>query len=160
MQNISGFGLVVSLIASVSFPAGIVLTQFADDADPVDMASIQIKDATMGLNGDLISWSKATRVPCVLNVIPGSDDDKNLSVLANNNRVGRGKIGVQDIITITIRYPDGSTAILTPGIITDSMFAKSIASSGRMKSKAYAFAFENITRTDALFGILNGTLAL
>lgn len=147
MQDISGFGLVVSLIASVTFPAGITLTQFADDADPVDMASIQIADKAMGLNGDLVAWSKATAVPCVFNIIPGSDDDRNLAILAENNRVGRGKIGARDVITVTISYPDGTTAYLYPGIITDSMFGKSVASSGRMKSKPYVFTFENFTRS-------------
>lgn len=146
MQDISGFGLVVSLIASNTFPTGIVLTQFADDADPIDLASIKIADTGMGLNGDLITWAKAVAVPCVLAVVPGSTDDTNLSILAENNRVGRGKNGARDVITMTVRYPDGSTAFLDPGVITDAMFAKSVSSAGRMKSKPYAFAFENITR--------------
>jgi hypothetical protein len=146
MQDISGFGLIVTLIASNTFPAGITLTQFADDADPVDMQSIQVADKAMGLNGDLVTWAKATPVPCILNIIPGSDDDRNMSILAENNRVGRGKLGSRDVITLTIVYPDGSTAFLNPGVLTDAMLAKSIASAGRMKSKNYTFAFENITR--------------
>lgn len=147
MQDISGFGLVVSLIASNTFPAGIVLTQFADDSDPVDLASIQIADKAMGLNGDLITWAKATAVPCVLNIIAGTDDDRNLSILAENNRVGRGKLGSRDIITVTIRYPDGTTMTLNPGAITDAMFGKSVASAGRYKTKTYTFSFENLTRS-------------
>lgn len=144
MQDISGFGLVVSLIASNTYPVGIVLTQFADDADPVDMTSIQIADKAMGLNGDLITWAKAVPVPCVLNVVPGSPDDIALSILAQNNRVGRGKQGARDVITMIIRYPNGLAVTLSPGAITDAMFGKSIASAGRMKSKNYTFAFENM----------------
>lgn len=146
MQDISGFGLIVGLVASVTFPAGITITQFSDDADPVDISSIQIADKAMGLNGDLLTWARAVPVPCTLNVIPNSNDDLNLSILAENNRVGRGKTSNRDVITITITYPDGSTVFLDPGVMTDAMFGKSIASAGRMKTKPYLFTFENITR--------------
>ena len=147
MIDVSGVGLVVNIKASNTFPSGFAVTQFADDADPVDMASIQIADKAMGLNGDLITWAKATPVPCILNIIPGSDDDRNLSILAENNRVGRGKIGARDSITMTITYPDGTVVYLNPGVLTDAMFGKSVASAGRMKSKNYTFAFENLTRS-------------
>lgn len=143
VNDISGFGLTVTLIASNTFPAGIAVTQFADDSDPLDISSIRIADTAMGLNGDLISWSKAVPVPAVLNVIPGSDDDLNLSILANANRVGKGKSSAHDEITMTIVYPDGSVVTMLSGKITDAMFGKSVSSSGRLKTKAYAFSFES-----------------
>lgn len=146
MQDISGFGLIVTLIASNTYPVGIVITDFADDADPVDIASVQIADKAMGLNGDLIVWAKAVPVPCVLNVIPDSPADIALAILAENNRVGRGKQSARDAITMTVTYPDGTSIFLDPGIMTDAMFGKSVASAGRMKSKAYTFAFENMTQ--------------
>lgn len=147
MPDISGFGLRVQIVASVTFPQGINLTQFADDQDPLDMASIQIADKAMGLNGDLIIWSKANPLPAVLNIVPNSDDDRNLSVLAENNRVGKGKTGTRDVITMTIIYPGGATITLSQGAITDAMFGQSVASSSRMKSKTYAFSFENKVET-------------
>ncbi len=143
MQNISGFGLGVNVVASNTFPAGFVVTQFADDADPFDIPSIAIADKAMGLNGDLIVWNKATPIGITLNVISGSDDDRNLAILAEANRVGRGKRGAQDVITMTAVYPDGTVLTLTPGAITDGMPGTSIASAGRKKTKAYAFTFEN-----------------
>lgn len=146
-QDISAFGIRVQLTASETFPAGITITQFADDADPVDLPSMQIRDKAMGVNGDLISWSKANPVAATLNVVPGSDDDINLAVLFEANRVGRGKIGARDIINATVIYPDGSVTSLTQGIITDGMPGNSVASAGRLKSKAYAFAFENVNRS-------------
>ena len=144
MSDISGFGLSVSLTASITFPSGITVTQFADDADPIDLTSMQIRDKAMGLNGDLLTWSKANAIPFTLNVIPNGDDDNNLAVLFEANRVGRGKKAVQDIISVTVNYPDGSTKTLTPGAITDGMPSNGVASAGRMKTKAYMFAFENI----------------
>ena len=147
MQDISAFGIRVQVIASQTFPAGISITQFADDADPFDAPSMQIRDKAMGVNGDLISWSKANPIPVTLNVVPGGDDDINLSVLFEANRVGKGKFGARDVISIVAIYPDGSVAAFSQGVITDGQPANSAQSSGRLKSKAYAFAFENVNRS-------------
>lgn len=145
MNDISGFGLRINLIASNTFPAGIIITQFADDADPLDMASIQVADTAMGLNGDLVTWSRAVPIPCVFAVIPGSDDDRNLSVLLEANRASQGKFSARDIITATLMYPNGQPVGLLQGKITNGMPATSIASAGRMKSKPYIFAFQGKT---------------
>jgi hypothetical protein len=146
-MDIAAFGLRVQLVASQTFPSGISISQFADDADPFDSPTIQIKDKAMGLNGDLISWSKATPPTVTLNVIPGSEDDQNLSVLFEANRVGKGKIGARDVVSLTVIYPDSSTVSYTQGVITDGQPANSATSSGRLKTKAYSFAFENVNRT-------------
>jgi len=147
MQDISAFGIRVQVIASETFPSGISITQFADDADPFDAPSMQIRDKAMGVNGDLISWSKANPIPVTLNVVPGGEDDLNLSVLFEANRVGKGKFGARDVISIVALYPDGSVAAFSQGVITDGQPANSTQSSGRLKSKAYAFAFENVNRS-------------
>lgn len=141
--DISGFGTQIQLVASNTFPAGITITQFADDADPLDFPSQQIADKAMGLNGDLETWSKATPINMTVNVIDGSDDDINLSILADANRVAKGKLSVRDVITATITYPSGSFVTCINGKLTDAMPGKSIASSGRLKTKAYVFTFEN-----------------
>jgi hypothetical protein len=143
MQNISGFGIVLSIIASKTFPVGLVINQFADDADPLDVPSLQIADKAMGLNGDLIVWSKANPLVVTLDVIPGSFSDINLSILLEANRVGRGKIGARDTITMTVLYPAGNFIVLSNGVITDGMPFNSVSSAGRLKSKNYAFSFEN-----------------
>lgn len=146
-ENITGFGLKVQIVASTTFPVGITITQFADDADPFDAPSIQIADKAMGLNGDLITWNKANPILATINVIAGSSDDNNLSILFETNRVGKGKLSVNDTITMTAIYPDGSTRTYTEGRITDGMPGDSVASEGRQKTKAYLFAFENTIGT-------------
>lgn len=146
-QDISGFGLQINIVASVTFPTGFIVTQFADDGDPFDLPSIQIADKAMGLNGDLITWSKASPLLVTINVIPGSDDDKNLSIVFDANRVGRGRKPVRDSITMTGIYPNGNTITLTAGKITDGMFGNAVASAGRLKTKAYMFAFEGDDKT-------------
>lgn len=149
MENISGFGLSIQVNATTTFPAGFTLTQFADDGDPFDLPSIQIADKAMGLNGDLITWSVAQPVNITINVIPDSEDDRNLSILLEANRVGRGKQSARDEVTVVGIYPDGSTISLSPGIITDGMPSSGVASSGRKKSKAYMFTFEGYNKTSA-----------
>ena len=145
MQNVSGYGLSINIIASNTFPIGFGVTEFADDNDPLDVPSLQIGDSAMGLNGDLIAWSKANPIKVTLNVIPGSVDDRNLSILLDANRVGKGKVGARDTITMNIQYPepDGSFVQLINGIITDGMPFTAVASSGRKKTNNYQFTFEN-----------------
>lgn len=144
MADISGFGLVVNCIASVTFPSGFPISQFADDGDPFDLPSLQVGDKAMGLNGDLVTWRKANPIAITINVVPNSEDDKNLAILLEANRAGKGKKLANDVITMTAVYPDGKTTTLTAGAITDGMPGNSVASAGRLKSKPYIFAFENI----------------
>lgn len=143
MQNISGFGLSASIIASKTFPIALYLTEFADDTDPFDIPSLQIADKAMGLNGDLLTWSKPNPINATLSVVPGSFTDINLAILLEANRVGKGKIGARDVITLTVFYPAGNFIIVQNGAITDGPPSSSVASSARLKSKTYGFTFEN-----------------
>lgn len=143
--NIGGFGLVVTLIASKTFPATLTLESFADDADPFDFPDLQIADIAMGLNGDLLTWSKAMPLVTQIALIPESDDDNNMSVLLAANRVGKNLNSAQDVITLVGKYPSGYTVSLTSGKLTNGTISNSVASSGRMKSKVYKFAFQNVT---------------
>lgn len=145
VNDITGYGLVVVLSASNTFPAGMAITQFADDADPLDISAIKIADTAMGLNGDGIKWSKAVMNPMVLNVIPNSVDDVNLAILANANRVSQGTANAKDIITAVVTYADGTVITLNQGFITDAPFGSGVSSAGRLKTKAYTFSFSSST---------------
>lgn len=143
--NIGGFGLIVALRASNTFPAGMTVQQFADDADPFDFPDLQVADVAMGLNGDLLTWSKAMPLVTQIAVVPESDDDNNLAVLLAANRVGKNKQSAQDVITLVGTYPSGYVVTLSNGRLTNGSISNSIASAGRMKSKVYKLAFQNIT---------------
>lgn len=148
MQDVSGFGTTLNLIASNTFPSGFLISAFADDADPFDMPSIEIKGSAMGLNGDLIVWSKATPLGLTVAVIEGSDADTNLGIVFEANRVSLGKASVGDVITVTAVYPSGRTITLDGGVMTNGMPGPSVASAGRLKTKVYMFKFE--TKADTL----------
>ena len=145
MQNISGFGLVINIIADTTFPVGFVVTQLADDTDPLDTPPVRIADLALGLNGDPISWSKAIALPMVLNVIPNSDDDRNLQILADANRVAQNKNSANDVITATIIYPDGTRITMTEGKLCDAPFGLGVSTAGRMKTRSYSFLFASKT---------------
>jgi hypothetical protein len=142
--DIGGFGLIITLRASSTFPAGMIIQQFADDADPFDFPDLQVADIAMGLNGDLLTWSRAMPLVTQLAVVPESSDDNNLAVLLAANRVGKNKQSAQDKITLVGKYPSGYSVTLTNGRLTNGSISNSIASAGRMKSKVYKFAFENV----------------
>lgn len=143
MENISGFGLIVNILASNTFPVGLIIDQFADDTDPFDLPSLKIAETKMGTNGDLIGWSTPNAIVVTLGVIPQSFSDLNLAILLEANRVGRGKISARDVITMIGIYPNGIPIILRNGFMTDGLPGNSVASSARLKSKTYTFAFEN-----------------
>lgn len=141
--DISGFGLRINVIADKTFPNGVLLSEFADDADPFDLPAIAYADKAMGLNGDLITWSKATPLDITLNLIPDGEDDKNLSALAEANRVSKGKNSAGDTITLVKTDVTGKTTTLTGGRLTNAMPGTSVSSAGRKKTKAFTFTFES-----------------
>lgn len=144
---IGGIGSRIQVVASNTFPVGFTLTQFADDIDSYDLPSMEIAGKAMGANGDLLVYPKATPIDVSVGLIPGSDDDKNMAILANANRVARGKLGANDIITMTIIYPDNSFITLIDGAITHFMPGNSMSSAQRKKSRVYQLTFQDLSGT-------------
>ena len=53
-QIISGIGLQIQLVSTVTFPnGGFIITQFADDTDPLDVPSMQIGDGEIAFANTL-----------------------------------------------------------------------------------------------------------
>ncbi|MBP3514297.1 MAG: hypothetical protein Q4P84_00070 [Elusimicrobiales bacterium] len=143
MQDVSFIGGKVTVIAAPTFPQGFEISEFADDADPLDFPAAQIAEYGMGVNGDLVVWTRAAALEVTLNIIPNSDADKNLSILYDMNRAAKGKISAQDVITLVASYPDGTRKILSNGKLVSGVPAGSASSNGRIKTKEYKFVFEN-----------------
>lgn len=143
MQDVSGTGLSLTVIATSSYPSGFLCTAFADDADPLDFPEQQITEYGMGLNGDLVTWSSPKPLEVTIAVIPGTDEENYLDFLFEANRVAKGKKTANDIITFIATYPDGTRKTLTPGKIVSGLPGNSVASGGRIKTKSFKFVFEN-----------------
>lgn len=147
MQDVSASGFTLVLRASETFPNGFTITEVADDADPFDIPAVEIASTAMNVNGDLVTWSSPTPMTPTINVIPGSESDKNLSILWDANRAARGKRRARDTITLVASYPDGSTKTFSEGKMTSGMPGGSVASGGRIKTNAYVFAFQDFSQT-------------
>jgi hypothetical protein len=147
MQNISGFGLSVTIYASTTFPTGVTITEFADDADPLDTPELDLADTAMGSNGDMVTWSRPQGIEVTLNVIATSEDDTNLAQIFEANRIGKNKKSAQDQITLAASYPQGGQANASPGVMVTGTALPAVQSSGRYKSRSYRFKFENITKS-------------
>ncbi|KOQ24223.1 hypothetical protein ABW38_00435 [Achromobacter xylosoxidans] len=149
MYDTSAIGVALRCVASESFPAGFTITEFADDADPFDIPAIDIATAGMNVNGDMVVFSAPTPITITISVIPGSDADNNLAVIFEANRAAKNKRHARDEITLVGTYPDSSSLKLSEGKMISGMPGNSPASAGRIKSKTYTFAFQNLSRTRA-----------
>jgi|ERR1043165_5780111 hypothetical protein len=143
--DISGFGGLITVQTTFTFPEPVPFTQFPDDQPPFDFESIEIAEMVMGNNGDGVKWSKAVVIKMGINLIPYSTDDTTMSVLLENNRVGKGKFSAKDSITLNIFYSNGRFKTLSGGSILAGKPAPGWESSGRLTTKDFKFGFENIT---------------
>lgn len=143
MEDISGIGITVTIFASKTFPAGLTISQFADDADPLDLPDVELLAEGMNVNGELVTWLTPKPLTVDINVIPNTEDAKNLDILFDANRPAYKKVAVRDLITFVVNYPDGKKKILNNGRPKTYAAASSIASAGRYKSRHYQFVFEN-----------------
>lgn len=148
MINISAFGLSAQILADSTFPNGFPVTEFADDADPLDSPDLATADTGMGLNGDLIVWSRPAGIEITVNVIPTSTGDSNLDALLEANRVSKGKAGARDTITIVFTYPSGQTVTCSNGVIISGPVVSSVAGQGRIKTRQYHFRFEKLSKSN------------
>lgn len=142
MEEISVLGAKAWLTADKTFPAGFAITKFPADSDGIDIPEIQIGNAEMGVNGDLITYRTAVANTLTISVIPGSDEDKNLQILLDRNRVAKGRMYEQDNITLVVTLNNGTTHTFSNGIIMSGELGYSLTSQGKIRTKRYGFMFE------------------
>lgn len=149
VNDISGFGSKINLQSVPTYPAGILITTASDDQDFFDSANQAVGEVAMGVNGDMVFWSKAIANPFSISVVPDSVDDKKLATLFALNKVGKGKVSAGDLVQVIVTYPNGDKVTLINGKLVEGPAMSSVASSGRKKSKQYMFKFENFVTAPA-----------
>ena len=147
MFDISGFASVVRLTATSTFPNGFDVTEFADDADAIEITDLTVGDTGMGLNGDLLVWSRPAVIEFAVNVIPGSQADVNCGILLEANRVAKGKRSARDVISAVANYSTGEIVTLSKGKIITGTVIPGIQQTGRIRTKTYRVRFENVSKT-------------
>lgn len=143
MSYISAMGIKATIVALPSYPVGFTLSQFADDGDSINVPDMTIMQSGMGVNGDLVVWP--TAVPCEIevNLIPGTEDCKNMENLFKLNLVQKNKVASKDVLTMTINHPDGRIDVLTNGYIVAGKPIQDYSSNGRAKTRTFRMVFEN-----------------
>lgn len=143
MQDIGGLGSKVTIIAVPTFPQGFTITEFASDSDPIVIDDVEVTNTEVGVNGDVVSWHRATTIPVEISVIPNSESDRNLQILVNANRGAKNKVSLNDDITMSIACADGTIETYTGGKIVSGRIGKTISSDGKMRTGTYRFVFSN-----------------
>jgi hypothetical protein len=141
MQNISGFGTTIDLLAIQTFPLGFSIRHFADDVDPLTAELVEPSGFEMLYDGTLFPFSKAAPIKVGVSVLADSDDDINLKILMQTRSIKSNLLPIDDFISWSINYPDNSKILLSNGTILTGQLLTSISSSGRKKSNTYNFVF-------------------
>lgn len=146
MANIGITGLSMALTASNSFK-GIPFTikQFADAQAPLDVPNIDQGTGTMCINGRFVSWQTANAIPVTINLSPGTQEAKNMLLLAQLNRIQDGKNVAGDVITLAVTYPTGEKAVFTNGVITSAPPFTPATGEGRQGNLTFSFLFGGVT---------------
>jgi len=145
MTIISATGSVAYIRASVSFPDGFNVSDWAHDSDPFDSPSVVIAEDANNMNGQRVVWSVSNVKPFTIGVIPASPSDKKLRDLLRFNDSSGGKVPLGDIIEMVITFPNGTLMTYLNGSIMSGSPGQSSTSKGQLKSKIYEFSFESAT---------------
>lgn len=141
--DISAMGLKVQIIAVPTYPVGITITHFADDGDSLNIPELTTMQTAMGVNGDLVAWRVATPCEVELNLIPGTDDCKEMENLFNLNMTQKNRVSSKDLLQMVITHPDGHQSVLSNGYIIAGKPIQDYSSSGRANSRSFRMVFEN-----------------
>jgi|LSQX01.2.fsa_nt_gb hypothetical protein len=143
-HDISAAGTVVIIKALPTFPQGIICTDFAHDADPLDVENITVAETSANCNGAMVKAGTTSLKNPKLSVIPGSPSDVALNHLLIANTPAMGRVPTNDNLTMTVIYPSGVTRTFANGVITGGPVAPGIASAGSLKSSEYTMSFQDV----------------
>ena len=141
MSDFSHFGTIATVSASNTLPIPQPITHFSDDADGMDLPEVAVSEMVMGTNGDAGTYSVAAPIALTVNLLPNTSSHQVMNVIFEANRPEKGKRPARDKITLTRIAPDGSTLVLSGGVIISGTPATSMASSGRLKTASYKMKF-------------------
>lgn len=141
-HNISVSGLQISVLGSKVLPV-FTLTSFADDADPFDIGTVDISDQGINANGDMVVWSTPVVKEITINLIPNSEDDRNMQLVASSNLTQGRSYKVLDELQLVGSYPDG-TRVVAKGCVLKSADIGTKSAQFRRKTNQYVFAFQEI----------------
>jgi len=148
MKDISTVG------ASIEFSGGLneTINEFSDEGTPFEAPDVEVSDNQKNLNGEMISSRKPAVYPLSVTVIPGSQNDKNLTAfLAKCSLMpgaGAGVGGMKVDCTLTIPDIDGGgfrNYKYGNGRIKSGPTGPSSSAEGRQSARTFTFEFESFS---------------
>ena len=134
---------------------GDIITDFMDDANPIEFQDVDTCNIEWSCNGRMIRTAKPSALMVSITVIPGSSSDADLHHIWINSFVGGGT-GNLDIVnqrhTLRIRYRSGYGFTLSGGTCVSGPPGAGVNASGKMGGNTYTFAFETIQSSSVSAG--------
>lgn len=141
----------VSFAGSTITVAGRTISQFMDDANPVEFPDMEVTNIGMNFNGKMIRNAKAAACMMSLTVIPSSPDDVFLHGLLMKYHVQDGKNNAaqwETSLTASISVGGNrakKTWSFSGGTFVSGPGGPSASGDGKMQGRTYTFAFAKIT---------------
>jgi len=162
MVDVSGVNPVVSLTLPPLYPT-LMLTNLADEGNPVDIQDIEVTGHSVSVNGRLVTWNKPSAHIATIGVLAGTHDDIALTTaLEAHNACGNGKadsltqpyfpdsvvlvisMGFHSVGGTQTAIPDVTT--LSGGKLVSGQPGPSVDAEGKKQTKTFTFVFENCIR--------------
>ena len=143
----------VSFAGSTITVAGVKITQFMDDANPVDFPDVEVSSVGINCNGKMIRYAKPAPIMMSVTVIPGSSDDKQLWSKwrsyhledAKNNQ-GTWTQSLTANISIGNTNAGQKTYAFSGGTFVSGPAGPSSSGDGKMQGRTYTFAFAKVNQ--------------
>lgn len=123
------------------------VTDFMDDANPIEVQEVEVSGAGANLNGNMIRYAKPNLVMLSVTVIPLSPSDMALREGIKKFRVQGGQNRHREweqAVTCTIAVQD-KAFVFTNGTPISGHLAPSSTAEGKMQGRTYTFAFVSVS---------------
>lgn len=136
MQDVSFAGSSVTV-------AGITVTDFMDDANPVEFQDVEVSTVGVNCNGSMIRNAKPNIVMMSLTVIPGSRSDIELYNLWKKYRVqGSWNSQWEQPLTASVTIGSGrGSRSYSNGTMVNGPGGPASNAEGKLQGRTYSFAF-------------------
>lgn len=139
----------VSFAGSRIVIGGANITEFMDDANPIDIQDTDTCNIEWSCNGRMIRTIKPAAVILSITVIPGSVSDDALRNIWKRNFINGGLVNIEEAnrslnCTISPGNSKRGKYTFTGGTCVSGAAALTSNGQGKMGGNTYTFAFENV----------------
>ena len=134
----------VSFAGATVVVGGRTITEFVDDANPVDSPDVTISNVGYSLGGKMYRTAHLAPILLSITVIPGSSDDNFLwkeMVKLRPNEGDTSEYAKPGTATITTHGANKESFSFKKGTIVSGPLGPSVSGDGKMKGRTYTFAF-------------------